>query len=352
MNDLANSTCVAERMIVMGEHLKGKVAIVTGSGQGVGRALAIGLAMEGAKVITNNRSSIKGRPLADGDNLNQEEYERLSDERKAWFKKVHDECTGDAETTAKTITEMGGDATPCFADISKFEEGKRLADFAVETYGRIDIVANVAGGFGFSPFVDISEEMWDRVTGVKPKGYFNVMRHAVPYMIEQGDGGRIINTTSRAMMGDVFKHVEYCTANAGVVGLTRGAAIELAEYGITCNAFGPWARTRAAYELDARDEISDFKTCIFPSVIPKYEDTPGPEEVVPFLVWLASDEAKDVSGSVFTLAGNQIIWHYEPVERKVISKTGGWTVDEVFEAMPRDFLMGYQSIVPKFPEND
>lgn len=332
----------------MGDHLKGKVAIVTGSGQGVGRAVAIGLAMEGAKVVTNNRTPMKDKPLADGDNLNMDDYAKLSPERKEWFKKVHDAETGDAETTAATIREMGGEAQACFADIAKWDDAKKLVDFAIETYGRIDIVCNIAGLFGFSPFVDISEEMWDRVTGVKPKGYFNVMRHAVPHMIEQGDGGRIINTTSRAMMGDIFKHVEYCTANAGVVGLTRGAAIELSEYGITCNAFGPWARTRASYELDATDETKDFKTSVIDAPMPTYEETPGPELFVPFLVWLASDEAARVTGSVFTLAGNTIQWHNEPTVRSTLTKADGWTVDEVFDRMPMDFLMGYESLLKQY----
>ncbi len=331
----------------MSGHLEGKVALVTGSGQGVGRAVAIGLAAEGAKVVTNNRSPIKDRPLADGDNINEKDFEKLSDERKEWFKKVHDECTGDAETTAATIREMGYEATPCFADISSFEDAKRLVDFTVETYGRIDIVINVAGGFGFSPFVEITEELWDRVTSIKPKGYFNVMRHAVPYMIEQGDGGRIINTTSRAFMGDIFKHVEYCTANAGVVGLTRGAAIELAEYGITVNAFGPYARTRAAYELEAKDEVSNFKTSIVPLAIPSYEQAPAPEEVVPFLVWLASDESEEISGSIFTLSGSAINLHREPIYGKTIVKEGSWTVDEVFASMPLRLLNDYKSIVPE-----
>ncbi|MGI6216525.1 MAG: SDR family NAD(P)-dependent oxidoreductase [Coriobacteriales bacterium] len=332
----------------MGDHLKGKVAIVTGSGQGVGRAVAIAFAKEGAKVITNNRTPIKDKPLADGDNLNMDDYAKLSEERKKWFKKVHDENTGDAETTAATIKEMGGEATACFADIAKWDDAKKLVDFAVETYGRIDIVCNIAGSFGFSPFEQMTEEMWDRVTGVKPKGYFNVMRHAVPYMLEQGDGGRIINTTSRAMMGDVFKHAEYCAANAGVVGLTRAVAIEFHDKGITCNAFGPFARTRASYELDATDETKDFETSVIPLAVPKYEDTPGPELFTPFLVWLASDASEKVTGSVFSLAGNTIQWHNEPTVRTTITKPDPWTVDEVFDAMPRNLLMGYESILKQY----
>ncbi len=133
---------------------------------------------------------------------------------------------------------------------------ERLIQTAIDSFGRIDILVNVAGAFGFSPIEKMSEELWDKVTLVKPKGYFNTMRHAVPHMIKQ-KWGRIINCTSRAFLGDVIKHTEYCAANAGVVGLTKAVAIELHKYGITCNAFSPWALTRASYELDTYSLVVD-----------------------------------------------------------------------------------------------
>ena len=237
---------------MMKQLFEGKTAVVTGSGQGVGRAIAMGLAMHGAKVITNNR-----RPGSTGNAmLTEEQYARLSDEKKSWYDKVQEEQNGDAESTAAVIRKAGGEATACFADISLFEDAERLIDTAVATYGGIDILVNVAGGFGICDIDQITEELWDKVTSIKPKGYFNTMRFAIPYMKKQ-HYGRIINCTSRAFMGDVIKHAEYCAANAGVVGLTRGAAIELREYGITCNAFGPFAKTRAAYELEALSLVKE-----------------------------------------------------------------------------------------------
>ncbi|MCR5846139.1 MAG: SDR family NAD(P)-dependent oxidoreductase [bacterium] len=330
----------------MAGKLEGKVALVTGSGQGVGRAIAIGFAQQGAKVVTNNEKRLDGS-LTSGGVMKDEDYAKLSDERKTWFDRAREETQGDAYTTAETIVAMGCEATPCIADISKWDEAKRLVDFTVETYGRIDIVANIAGSFGFSPFDEISEELWDRVTSVKPKGYFNVMRHAVPYMKEQGDGGRIINCTSRAWLGDILRHVQYCTANAGVVGLTRGAAIELAEFGITCNAFSPWAKTRSSYELEAHVEVGSFKAALTDRPLATYEQSPEPERLVPFLVYLASDEGAKISGSIFELGGENIKWYSDPIGRKVITKYDGpWTIDEVFDAVERNFLPDYESIVP------
>ncbi|HIY00633.1 MAG TPA: SDR family NAD(P)-dependent oxidoreductase [Candidatus Blautia faecipullorum] len=324
------------------ELLKGKVAIVTGSGQGVGRALAIALADHGAMVVTNNR-----RPGSTGNAmLTEDQYDRLSDEKKEWYDRVQKELNGDAETTAQTIRRRGGEATACFADISKFDEADRLIQTAVNTYGGVDILCNVAGAFGICDIDQISEELWNKVTDIKPKGYFHTMRFAIPHM-KKKHFGRIINCTSRAFMGDVIKHAEYCAANAGVVGLTRGAAVELREYGITCNAFGPFAKTRAAYELEALSLASE-KTVHSEGMgkIPTFEQTPDPCMIVPFLLYLASDYGEKISGSVFTLSGNTIQLHQEPVVCRMLEKFGTepWTVEEIVRSAPRSLLKNYQSI--------
>lgn len=326
----------------MSEILKDRVAIVTGSGQGIGRAVAVGFAKLGAKVVTNNR-----KPGSTGSAMvTDEQYAALSDERKEWYKKAVAENEGDAATTAQAIRLAGGEAVHCFADISKFEDAERLVKTAIDTYGRIDIVVNVAGAFGFSNIDEISEELWDKVNSIKPKGYFNVIRFAVPYMKKQGYG-RIINCTSRAFMGDVIKHAEYCAANAGVVGLTRAAAIELWEYGITCNAFSPFAKTRAAYEMDAISAVrEDPLLANGRRIPPSYETTPLPEAMVPFLAYLASEKSAEVSGSVFSLAGNKISLHAEPIPCKTMQKFGPeyWTVEEVEAEAKRALFVNYKSI--------
>jgi NAD(P)-dependent dehydrogenase (short-subunit alcohol dehydrogenase family) len=145
--------------MLMGDMLKNKVAVVTGSGQGIGRAIAIGIALEGALVVTNNRKQGSTGNALLGDSL----VNALDAEKREWFSKGVGEINGDAETTARTIKESGGEAVP------------------------------------------------------------------------------------------FIKHAEYCTANAGVNGLTKAAAKELLPYGITCNAFAPWAKTRASYELETYD---------------------------------------------------------------------------------------------------
>jgi len=320
----------------MGDVLKGKVTVVTGSGQGIGRAIAVGMAEEGAKVVTNNR-----RPGSTGYvHLNDSILDLMSPKQREKLRKQSQEATGDAETTAEAIRKKGGEAVPFFGDISNFEVAGKLIQTAIDSFGRIDILVNVAGTFGFSPVWEITEELWDRVTLTKPKGYFNCIRHAAPFMMKQ-KWGRIINCTSRAFLGDVLKHAEYCVANAGVVGLTRAVAKELSPYGITCNAFAPFARTRAAFELAAYDEaVTEIES---PWIDRKFafplELTPSPEEVVPFINYLASEEAAKINGKIFNIAGPIIGLYSEPEISKTLVKYGGrWTVDELRQQVPFGLL--------------
>ncbi len=266
----------------MGSTLKGKIAVVTGSGQGIGRGIALIMAKEGARVVTNNR-----KPGSTGFAiLKDAQLKALNEEQREWVYKVLKEYSGDAETTANTIKEQGGEAVAFFGDITNFEVAGKLIQKAVDTYGKIDILVNVAGTFGFSPIWEMTEELWDHVTNVKPKGYFNCIRHAVPFMMEQ-KWGRILNCTSQAWAGDSLKHAEYATANAGVVGLTRAVASELYSYGITCNAFSPFARTRASLELIAYYLAMARGTASPTDLETQLEMTPDPEGVGPLLVFLA-----------------------------------------------------------------
>ncbi|MDR0857622.1 MAG: SDR family oxidoreductase, partial [Oscillospiraceae bacterium] len=284
--------------------LDGRVAIVAGSGQGIGRAIALKFAAEGAKVITNNtKPGSIGKAM-----VSEEKYAKLTEEQKKWFQEKYEEENGDAETTAAKIKAAGGEATACFADISKEADAKRLVDTAVSTYGKIDIVCNVAGRFGVSDIDEITEELWDRVFDVKPKGYFFVMKHAIPHMKKQGYG-RILNCASPAFMGDTIKHAEYCASNAGVIGLTRGAAKELWSYGIRVNTFCPAARTRAAYEIETlrQEAEAEGKSLSAPgTTMFSYESNTPPENVAPFLVYLASDKSEKVSGTTFIVIGNMV----------------------------------------------
>ena len=302
----------------MGDRLKGKVAVVTGSGQGIGKAIAIALAREGAKVVTNNR-----RPGTEG---------------------------GDAETTAKEIMDMGGQAVPFFGSISEFDIAQKLVQTAVDSFGRLDILVNNAGADAPRMVWNMTEEDWDRCVDSFLKGSFNCIRFACGLMREQRRG-RIINTTSTAWLGTVG-HCNYGAAKAGLVGLTRAVAREMGRYGVTCNAYAPTAATR----FTLSDEIvAGFKKRYEAGLMTKerYEELtspPSPETVTPLIVYLCTDEAADINGQVFDVTGGNIAIYSEPLKKKSIVKPEGlWTVEELIDQVPRILLEGYQNPAPPQP---
>jgi 3-oxoacyl-[acyl-carrier protein] reductase len=324
----------------VGELFKDKVVIVTGSGQGIGRAIAFAFAKEGAKLVTNNR-----KPGSTGNaQLTDEQYNALSPEDKKAFNAIKARIYGDAETTAETIRGMGGEAIGVFGDIGKEEDAKRIVDEAVKAFGTVHILINAAGAFGNGALTEITEAEWDRMTNIKPKGHFNMMKYAIPHMQKQG-WGRVINSSSKALMGDIIRMAHYCAANAGTMGLSMGAACEYFSEGITVNIFSPWARTRAAYEADyafhgssAVGELGAF---------PKADDTPDPEAIAPWLLYLCTDDAREITGTIFTLAGNKISMHQFPVITHSIGKPGKeyWTVEELRRDAPIFLLAGYRNVL-------
>jgi len=324
----------------MGDLFKDKVVIVTGSGQGIGRAIALAFAAEGAKLVTNNR-----KPGSTGRaQLTDEQYEALSAEDKQAFDAINAKIQGDAETTAQQIRDMGGEAIGVFGDIAKDEDAKKIVDEAVKAFGTVHILVNAAGAFGNGSLTELTEEEWDRMTGSKPKGHFHMMKYAIPYMQKQ-KWGRILNASSKALMGDIIKMAHYCAANAGVMGLSMGAACEYFNDGITVNIFSPWARTRAAYEADFAFHGSSAVEG--QDAFPKAENTPDPEALAPFLLYLCTDDCKDVTGTIFTLAGNKISRHQFPIMTHTISKPGKdyWTVSELRRNAPVYLLNGYENVL-------
>ncbi|MCX6009082.1 MAG: SDR family NAD(P)-dependent oxidoreductase [Chloroflexi bacterium] len=299
----------------MSTRLKARVAIVTGSGQGIGRAIAIALAKEGAKIVTNNR-----RPDTSG---------------------------GDAETTARQITDMGGQAIPFFGSVSDFEVAGKLIQAAVDKFGRLDILVNNAGTDRPHMVWNMTEEEWDICVDSFLKGTFNCTRFACGVMREQ-KWGRIMNTTSTAWLGTVG-HCNYGAAKAGIVGLTRAVAREMGRYGVTCNAYAPTAATRFTV---SEEIVAGFKKRYEAGLVTRerYEELtnpPSPETVTPFIVYLCTDEAADINGQVFDVTGGNIAIYSEPVKKKDINKEEGlWTVEELIELVPKVLLEGYSNPSP------
>jgi NAD(P)-dependent dehydrogenase (short-subunit alcohol dehydrogenase family) len=184
----------------------------------------------------------------------------------------------------------------------------------------------------------MTEREWDHVNGNKPKSAFNTIRHALPLMIKQ-KWGRIINCTSTAWLGrDKNRLSHYAAANAGVVGFTRSIAREVFQYGITCNAYAPGALTRAVIDLVIL--INRQNTA---GKSPTLAEQPTPEKLAPFIAYLASDAAANISGTVFLVSGGHIGRFSDPQEIASLDKKDGlWTVDELIKQVPDALLKGYR----------
>ncbi|MBI2979345.1 MAG: SDR family NAD(P)-dependent oxidoreductase [Chloroflexi bacterium] len=303
--------------------LKDKVAVITGSGRGIGRAIAIAMAMEGVRVITNDLPPASRDPVAYVDN---------------------------AETTAREIRERGGQAEPFSGSISDFSIAQQLIQTAIDKFGRLDILVNNGGADAPRMVWNMTEEDWDKCVDSFLKGSFNCTKHACIIMREQR-WGRIINTTSTAWLGAVG-HCNYGAAKAGVVGLTRNVAREMGRYGVTCNAYAPTAATPFTVNEEV---VAGFKKRYEAGLITRerFEELtnpPPPETVTPFICYLCTDEAADINGQVFDVTGNNIAIYSEPVKAKVIQKKEGlWLIDELIKQVPEVLLEGYQNPAPPRP---
>ena len=267
--------------------MTGRVVIVTGAGQGLGREHALAFGRHGARVVVND--------------------------------------IGDAaQAVADEIRAAGGTAVASSGDVSDWAYAQSVVEKAVAEFGTLDALVNNAGINRDRMLVAMSEDEWDTVLRVDLKGHFAPMRHAAAYWRDRAKQGepvaaRVVNTSSGAgLMGSIGQG-NYGTAKAGIAALTVIAAAEFARYGITVNAIAPSARTPMTEVVFAE------KMAIPESGF----DSMHPGNVSPLVVWLTSVEAGDVTGRMFEVEGGDISvadgWQHGPA----ISKPGRWEVSEI-----------------------
>ncbi|ANP55715.1 NAD(P)-dependent dehydrogenase (short-subunit alcohol dehydrogenase family) [Streptomyces griseochromogenes] len=274
----------------MGNFLAGKVVAVTGAGRGIGRAVALAAAAEGAKVVVNDYGV-----AADGTAP----------------------TSAVAEAVVKEIEAAGGEAVAVADDISTMAGGQRVVDTALSSYGRLDGVVCVAGILRERMLFNMSEQEWDPVVATHLKGTFTVFRAASAVMRRQ-KSGTLIGFTSGNHQGSVSQ-ANYSAAKGGIISLVRSAALGLHKYGVTANAVAPVARTRMSAGVPTElKEIGE------------------PEDVAALVVYLLSDAAKeqDITGQVYTSAGPKIAVWAQPRELRAVHGEGSWTPERVAEVLP------------------
>ncbi len=260
----------------------GRVVIVTGSGRGIGREHALAFASEGAKVVVND---LGGDASGEGADLSP------------------------AQQTVADIKAMGGDAVVNGDNVADYEGARRIVQTAIDTFGRLDTLVNNAGILRDRMLVNMTEAEWDAVIAVHLKGTFGPTRHAAEYWREQTKAGnevnaRIVNTSSPSGLFGNAGQTNYGAAKAGIAAFTQIAAMELGRYGVNANAIAPVARTRMTENLG------------FGEVPEGTFDALDPANISPLVVWLGSNEGKDVTGRVFLVAGDRVGvaegWHRGP----------------------------------------
>ena len=297
----------------MGDRLKGKVAVVTGSGRGIGRSEALALASEGAKVVVNDLGSATNGAGA---------------------------SASPADQVVTEIKQKGGEAVANYDSVTTLAGGENIIKTAANKFGRLDILVNNAGILRDKMIFNMTEEEWDIVLKVHLYGHFFTTKFACQLFREQ-KSGRIINTSSTSGLGNMGQ-ANYSAAKEGIVGFTRTVARDMGKYGVTCNAIRPSAATR----MTMTDELkAAWKKAGREDLLSTVESL-NPDDVAALVVWLASDAAANVNGRTFFISTGKVALYSEPVEEKMLVKIGSWTIDDMFTFMPTTLAAGLINPAP------
>jgi NAD(P)-dependent dehydrogenase (short-subunit alcohol dehydrogenase family) len=284
--------------------VEGRVVIVTGAGNGIGRAHALLFAEEGAKVVVNDLGGAR-----DGEGAS----------------------AGPAQSVVDEIKAAGGEAVANTDDISTWDGGERLVAQAISEFGQLDVLVNNAGILRDRVLVNMTEEEWDSVIHVHLKGHFAPTRWAAAYWREQVKAGNevqasVINTSSTSGLLGNPGQTNYGAAKAGIAAFTQICAMELSRYGVRSNAIAPAARTRLT---EATPGLGDM---VQPPEQPDQFDTWDPANISPLVAYLGRRDCK-INGKVFFVQGGKITAMNPWAMGTGIEKDGRWSMEELEEQM-------------------
>jgi NAD(P)-dependent dehydrogenase (short-subunit alcohol dehydrogenase family) len=290
-------------------RLDGRVAIVTGAGGGIGREHALLLGREGASVVVDDLGSRTG---------------------------------SDATAVADEIRAAGGTAVATNASAT-WDGAPEIVRSAIDEFGGVDILVNNATAGRNDDLWRYSEAEWDLTMAVNLKGYYALMREAIPHMARRG-GGAIVNTSSASGFGHP-SHGAYAAAKEGLIGLTRTAAMEVGRFGIRCNAIRPLAMTLQVQEYN--EHSARWRPLMDATMGRPSEELPpdviAPAKISPLVVWLCTDAAANVSGRTFLVFGDRISLLTEPKPKATIEQPGGWTLDDLDRVAPDELVAGLRN---------
>ena len=288
--------------------LEGKVAVVTGGGSGIGREICKLMAAEGAKVVVNDLGT-----AVDG----------IGQSRSA------------ADQTVEMIKHAGGEATSNYDTVATPDGGQNIVQTAINAYGKLDILVHVAGILRDRMVFNMSIEEWDAVINVHLRGAFCVNKPACVLMRAQ-KSGCIINFSSISAAGNSGQ-ANYSAAKAGILGLTRTVARDMAKYGVRANAIWPGADTRMTATVPEAARQLRAERGIGGPDVPRPVTPRKPENVAAVVTFLASDMAKDITGWTVGITGDRLSLIEDPHPVKTIFCPGGWTLDQVVDLWPQAF---------------
>jgi NAD(P)-dependent dehydrogenase (short-subunit alcohol dehydrogenase family) len=271
----------------------GKVAIVTGAGRGIGRGIATLMAAEGARVVVCDIGASLDGAGSDA---------------------------GPAQAVAAEIKKAGGEAIASTASISEPGNADKIVKAALDAFGRVDILVNNAGILRDRIFHRMSWSDWSDVIDVHLHGSFLMSRACATHFREQNSGSCVHMTSTSGLVGN-FGQANYMAAKMGIVGLSRGIALDMARFNVRSNCVAPFAWTRMIDTIPAETEEEKARVAKF------HEMTP--EKIAPLVVYLGSDSASGISGQIFSVRNNEIYLFSQTRPIRTLHRSDGWTPEKL-----------------------